>query len=86
MGKSDVIERLIEKVCHIQFEKLDGTVRDMKATLLEILLPEQAAPKEGAVKKALNPDVFSVWDTEAEGWRSFRWDRLKTVDGENFVV
>ena len=37
-------------------------------------------------KKKVNPDVQAVYDIEAQGWRSFRWDSVQTVNGKNFVI
>lgn len=86
MEKSKVIESLRERVCNITFEKVDGTMRNMAATLREEFLPEQTDIEELIQKKAPNTNALSVWDTEAKGWRSFRWDKLVSVDGDNFVV
>ena len=86
MEKSKVIESLRERVCNITFEKVDGTMRNMAATLREEFLPEQTDIEELIQKKAPNTNALAVWDTEAKGWRSFRWDKLVSVDGDNFVV
>lgn len=84
MGKFDVIQRLHEKVSDIVFEKADGTLRKMRATLREELLPQ--AQKEDLLSqkkvRTISPDVCVIWDYESKDWRSFRWDRLKQVDGE----
>jgi hypothetical protein len=84
MEKSDVIGALHEGEVLVFFEKADGTLRNMLCTLKEELLPEQVDLEETIQKKAPNPDVLAVWDTENQGWRSFRWDRLKKVNGETF--
>jgi len=84
MEKSDVIGLLHEGEVLVFFEKADGTMRNMLCTLKEELLPEQVDMEEVIQKKKPNPDVIAVWDTENKGWRSFRWDRLKKVNGESF--
>ena len=87
MDKSKVIETIKSGITDIVFEKKDGTLREMKCTLKDDMLPVVEDLFEGeakAVRKA-NPDVFSVWDIVSEGWRSFRWDSLKTVNGETFT-
>lgn len=83
--KSEVIQLLHEKVCDIEFEKVNGELRKMKATLLEVLLPEKVPAHEELAKRASNPNSLAVWDVEKEDWRSFRWDRLKSVDGVEFT-
>jgi hypothetical protein len=40
------------------------------------LLPAQTDLEEAVQKKTPNPDVLAVWDVEASGWRSFRWDSI----------
>lgn len=61
----------------IEFTKTDGTLRKMTATLKpDVVVVTES--KTGRVKKE-NTEVCSVWDTEAKGWRSFRFDRIKSV-------
>lgn len=78
MNFNDVKDVLKENVAVVVFTKKDGTERVMKCTLMPDLLPNTEIV-EGAVKKAENPDVVAVFDLEAEGWRSFRIDSIKSV-------
>ena len=66
---------LVDGVIEIEFLKADGSVRKMNATLNEGVIPHV---EENAERKA-NPDTQVVWDTEVNGWRSFRWDRLQGI-------
>ena len=66
---------LVDGVIEIEFLKADGSVRKMNATLNESVVPHL---EENAERKA-NPDTQVVWDTEVNGWRSFRWDRLQGI-------
>jgi cell division protein FtsL len=34
-------------------------------------------------KKSTNASNVAVWDLEANGWRSFRWENLRLVDGND---
>jgi hypothetical protein len=68
----------------VEFVKTDGTLRKMSATLNPLLVPPAPEPKilsEGEVAKVkkANPEVCSVWDIEAKGWRSFRFDKVKSI-------
>ena len=68
----------------VEFVKTDGTLRKMSATLNPLVVPPTPAPKvlaEGEVArvKKENPAVCAVWDIEAKGWRSFRFDKVKTI-------
>ena len=64
----------------VTFTKKDGTERVMKCTTNDSLIPqvieESLTPKR---EKKPNEEVMSVYDLEAEGWRSFRWDSVKQV-------
>ena len=66
---------MVDGVIEIEFLKADGSVRKMNATLNESVVPHV---EENAERKA-NPDTQVVWDTEVNGWRSFRWDRLQGI-------
>lgn len=69
-------QALHEGVVVITFEKSDGTMRQMKATLQANLLPP--VDTVSSTPKKPNTEVQPVWDLDAAAWRSFRVDRLKT--------
>lgn len=77
-------ENLHKGVVKVVFIKKDGTLREMMATLNEDLIPEDKKPK-GTGKKTENTNTFSVYDVEADGWRSFNYDRVKEIDYGNLV-
>ena len=61
----------------VEFVKTDGTLRKMSATLRpDVVVVTES--KTGRVKKE-NHEVCSVWDIEAKGWRSFRFDKVKSI-------
>lgn len=62
--------------CTISFTKADGTTRTMKCTLRKDVT-EQYELKGGWKKTA---DILAVWDLEENGWRSFRYDSLISVN------
>ena len=49
----------------------------MLCTLQEDVL--QSYERKTERVKAENPNVMSVWDIEANGWRSFRLDSVKQI-------
>lgn len=69
-------------VCKVVFTKVNGDNRVMHCTLNASLLPEQMDLEEQIQKKKPNPDVLAVYDVEAKGWRSFRWDSIKEFTTE----
>lgn len=81
MENSKIIELLKEEVVDIEFTKKDGTRRIMTCTLMPEKLPKQIDVEE----VALNTESLAVFDLINQGWRSFRWDSLEKVNGEDFV-
>lgn len=75
-AKDEILELLREGETKVSFMKVNGDRRDMTCTLSGAIVPSPVV-KEGAETKPErkeNPDVQSVWDVNANGWRSFRWD------------
>jgi len=65
-------------IVNIKFTKVDGTERDMKCTLIDsIVVPHE---KKTEREKKINEDIISVWDVEKNGWRSFRYDAIISID------
>ena len=63
----------------IVFTKKDGTERTMLCTTKPELVPKVEETAEPKREKKSNEDLMSVYDLEAKGWRSFRWDSIKQV-------
>jgi hypothetical protein len=80
--KSVIIKGLHENPSGVlvSFTKQDGSERDMLCTLIEAKIPEDQRPK-GEKETIKNDDAIRVFDIEKQGWRSFRWDTIKTVKG-----
>ena len=76
--KSDLKLLLEQNVLVVNFTKLDGDTRIMACTLREDMKPKQVV-KEGTTKK-VNDSVINVWDVNAQGWRSFRYDRMNSAE------
>lgn len=69
--KQQIINSLQRGIVNIKFRKKDGSIRDMKATLVSDLIGINTF----SISKG--PEhVQSVWDVEKGEWRSFRWDSL----------
>jgi len=77
--REDVKRMLKRRVAEVVFKKANGDIRTMHCTLKESALA-QDAKEYGRVGNNLprkeNPEVLSVWDTDMNDWRSFRWDRV----------
>lgn len=80
--KSEVIQKLKVGIAQLSFYKKDGSIRDMVATLDENLIPASTKSTDSSTDaRKKNDSVLSVWDTQADGWRSFQWSGLISVDG-----
>lgn len=64
------------EVVDLTFKKKDGTIREMKCTLMESKLP----PKEptNSVPKE-NVNSLPVFDLEKNEWRAFRYDSIQGI-------
>ena len=74
---------LKERNVVVTFTKINGDERVMTCTLNESVLPQATKTDPQSQKKVREVDadkVWSVWDINAKGWRSFRWENVKQVD------
>ena len=83
MTKSDVISLLKEGSVRLQFMKANGDLRDMTATLSEsrVQFPDVAATTRA---QKVADTTQAVWDESVNGWRSFRWDSIRNVNGTDY--
>lgn len=100
--KEKVLDILRNNEITIVFEKADGSMREMKSTLMEKALinaekkqyPNGKPPVDpDKPKRKPNPDMCSVIDVDQlndpdskNPWRGFRWDRLRKVGKQEFVM
>ena len=71
---------LKSEVVTLTFTKKDGTQREMVATLSEARIPKTEKSTESAGTRKYSDEAQPVYDIEAEGWRSFRWDSLSKLE------
>lgn len=67
----------------VTFTKKDGDTRVMECTLEETAIPEDFRPKplaEGQTPRKRSEDSLSVWDLNANGWRSFIFANVTKVE------
>lgn len=81
MNRDELMSMLTDNVCEVTFTKVNGDERVMSCTLQKDMIPN--ATKDDTLSQAkirnLNEEVLPVWDTKAEGWRSFRVDSVKQI-------
>lgn len=71
---SEIDEALHNGQVEIDFEKKDGTIRHMIATLVGSLIPSEKTPK--GVKQYNHDVIARVFDVEKQDWRTITKDRL----------
>ena len=80
--KEDLKHLLDHNVITVDFTKLNGDKRVMTCTLREDIKPP--ATKKDTISQTAVRDVsdavICVWDINAQGWRSFRYERVNSVD------
>lgn len=72
-----LIDVLKEQPVNLKFEKKDGSVRKMKATLKSDMVVEYE--KKTDKEKVVNEEVLAVFDLDKNEWRSFRLESLKEI-------
>ena len=80
--KPDLKNLLEQNVVVVDFTKLNGDKRVMTCTLREDIKPPATKTDTMSQKKVreMSDAVVNVWDVNAKGWRSFRYDRINAVD------
>ena len=68
---------LREGVLVVTFNKLNGDERVMTCTKNLESIPEESRPKTDKEPPKGN---VNVWDINAKGWRSFKYDRVTKVE------
>jgi len=82
--KVDLLQKLLkEGAVELRFEKVDGSIREMRCTLKEDLLPKQDTNKI-VVEKKQSDLTMQVFDLEKKEFRSFRKDKL--LDFKVFIL
>lgn len=79
--QEELYSLLKENVVEITFTKLNGDERVMPCTLIESFLPPAKKDDPLTQKKVreISEAVIPVWALESKAFRSFRYDRVKSV-------
>lgn len=80
---------LTTDIVTVTFTKKDGSKREMICTTIQDYLPKNSEnPCSEIILVPASPDIVTVWDLEQNGWRSFRFDSVKSIETDyfNYVV
>ena len=72
MSRNEMITELKAGVCKVTFTKVNGEERIMDCTLMPDMLPESERERSTNPQRNVREENLSVWDVNANGWRSFR--------------
>lgn len=77
----EVRDILKENIVEVVFTKRDGSERRMFCTLIDEFLPSKGEEILTQTTEH-NNKCITVWDLEADSWRSFRIDSIKSLEAE----
>ena len=82
VNREHIVNKLKQGLLEVTFNKVNGDERVMTCTLQEGVIPAATKKDPLSLKKIreVNPEVVSVWDTNATGWRSFRVANVTNVN------
>ena len=78
MTPADLTTLLKQHVLEITFTKVNGETRVMPCTLRADRLPPKPITEDSGTSRTKVPGVVSVFCTDKNEWRSFRFENLKT--------
>ena len=80
--RNEILNALRNGDVIVEFTKVNGDYRKMICTLNESVVPKATKEDPLTQKKvrAINEDVCVVWDVNAKGWRSFRWENVVNAE------
>ena len=71
---------LQEHICTVSFTKINGETREMPCTLRkDVVPPALVTENTDKAERKRSDNTMSVWCTDANGWRSFRYDSVTRV-------
>jgi hypothetical protein len=78
--RDGLIDMLRHNVVSVTFTKVNGEERVMKCTLRSDLVPNALIQNgELVLEQKQSSNNVSVWDVDANGWRSFRVANVKNI-------
>lgn len=79
ISRAELMSDLKEKIAEVTFEKVDGSMRVLRCTLIDKYLPELKQADPDREPRKVNESTMLVWDLENDDWRSFRINSVKRI-------
>ena len=83
LDKQSIQSELSKGPLLVTFTKKDGTLRSMKCTIAEWLVPQLEAADKTPRVVAENDNLVKAYDLEKQGWRSFNVDSVISIFDTN---
>ena len=83
LDKQSIQSELTKGPLLVTFTKKDGTLRDMKCTLAEWLVPQPEVVDATPRIVVENDNLVKAYDLEKQGWRSFNVDSVISIFNAN---
>lgn len=83
-----LMQELKNYVMEVRFTKADGSMRVMKCTLRPDVLPATNESSQHTSPQLLledNNPLFTVWDIQANAWRSFHLNTVQSIQALDVV-
>ena len=80
MNILEIRNLLKTNVATVVFTKKDGTKREMHCTTISEYLPQIA---RSIVNMPPKEDIVTAWDLEQNGWRSFMFDSILSIETDD---
>lgn len=77
--KENLIDMLRNNVVTVTFTKVNGEERVMQCTLMSEYVPNAPTNNGQMLLQESEAKTVSVWDTQANAWRSFRVENVKSI-------
>jgi hypothetical protein len=74
MNIDEIRDKLRSETLEVHFKKKDGSVRRMICTTHPDILGD--TPISATTAGVFQNEIVTVWDLEADAWRSFRFDSI----------
>ena len=77
--RDGLIDMLRNNIVVVTFTKVNGDERVMTCTLVSEHIPNAPTTNGEVVIKESKNNTVSVWDVNAQGWRSFKVENVKSI-------
>lgn len=81
--EADLRKMLSNGIVQLGFEKADGTPREMYATTVSSMMPDEKKPK---APKTQSGDLVSVFDLELKDWRALKASKVRKAEHVSLAV